>query len=554
MSGVCIPPNDDGDALEMDVFDYVYNDPINGGDNNRLSGLIDHAGASQFSNVDIDETITPDNYFYDEIGQLVRDVDENIENISWTVTNKVKEIRYFDGKVISFDYDAMGNRIAKHFSYEKERNSTYYILDAQGNQMAIYKHITDDPIGSGVKSLYLSERNIYGSSRIGQEQIYEIIASSKSDLVNINTKTQTVIGDKYFEMSNHLGNVLQVVLDRKLPVPDGVNNIDYFLADVRSYSDYYPGGMIMPGRSGNSNSYDYGFNGMLKDDEIKGEGNSYTTEFRQYDPRVFRWLSIDPLAKERAWLSPYNFVQNNPLNRIDPNGDLDDEYDKNGNKVSDLGGDKVDFHHQDNGDTKITDIASGISNTIKQGESLIKDYSHRDKNTSWSTLLNEWDKGIGVENSLLSDFDNTSQGFFGSMDGILSTYASKARSEVLSSNEPKGGVKFDYGETNPVTAGFDGWEQFLGRSTISYYKLGDKVLFLMTDSKTWESASYRVGDSWDRSQNSAGGTTRQTYIWTETMGEVRKKNHDRNNWIHRVQKTRKEYKGTESQRLPLIKY
>src|SRR5690554_7041082 len=107
--------------------------------------------------------------------------------------------------------------------------------------------------------------------------------------------------------------------------------------------DYYAYGMQMPGRNGSTSEYSYGFNGMEKDDEVKGEGNSYTTEFRQYDPRVGRWLSIDPLAKERAWLSPYNFVQNNPLNRIDPNGDLDDEYDKNGNKVSDLGGDKVDF-------------------------------------------------------------------------------------------------------------------------------------------------------------------------------------------------------------------
>jgi hypothetical protein len=38
---------------------------------------------------------------------------------------------------------------------------------------------------------------------------------------------------------------------------------------------------------------------------------------------VSRWLSPDPLADQREWLSPYNFVQNNPLSRVDPDGALD---------------------------------------------------------------------------------------------------------------------------------------------------------------------------------------------------------------------------------------
>nr|WP_299203202.1 hypothetical protein [uncultured Brumimicrobium sp.] len=108
----------------------------------------------------------------------------------------------------------------------------------------------------------------YGSSRIGQEQIGEIIASSDLNLVNINTATQNIIGDKYFEMSNHLGNVLEVVSDRKLPVNDGNGNIDYFLADVVSYSDYYPYGMQMPGRSHQTDAYRYGFQGQEMDDEV----------------------------------------------------------------------------------------------------------------------------------------------------------------------------------------------------------------------------------------------------------------------------------------------
>jgi|SRR5690554_3573384 len=66
--------------------------------------------------------------------------------------------------------------------------------------------------------------------------------------------------------------------------------------------------------------YRYGFNGMEKDDNIKGEGNSYTTEFRQYDPRVGRWLSVDPLFTNFPWQSPYVAFDNNPIYYIDPKG------------------------------------------------------------------------------------------------------------------------------------------------------------------------------------------------------------------------------------------
>ena len=45
---------------------------------------------------------------------------------------------------------------------------------------------------------------------------------------------------------------------------------------------------------------------------------------RHYDASLGRWFVIDPLAEERTWVSTYNFVQNNPLNRIDPDGMLDD--------------------------------------------------------------------------------------------------------------------------------------------------------------------------------------------------------------------------------------
>ena len=84
--------------------------------------------------------------------------------------------------------------------------------------------------------------------------------------------------------------------------------------------DYYPFGMQMPGRNGSTGDYRYGFNGMEKDDEVKGESNSLDFGARIYDPRVGRFLSLDPKASTYPWQSPYVFAANNPINLIDENG------------------------------------------------------------------------------------------------------------------------------------------------------------------------------------------------------------------------------------------
>lgn len=86
------------------------------------------------------------------------------------------------------------------------------------------------------------------------------------------------------------------------------------------HTDYYPFGMLMPNRHGQDDDYRYGFNGALKDNEIKGNNNSYDFGARMLDPRIGRWLSVDALESKFPSHSPYNFVSNTPIIAIDPDG------------------------------------------------------------------------------------------------------------------------------------------------------------------------------------------------------------------------------------------
>ena len=89
---------------------------------------------------------------------------------------------------------------------------------------------------------------------------------------------------------------------------------------IRTCSDYSPFGVELDGRSV-SGGYRFGYQGSEKDNEFKGDGNSYTTEFRQLDPRLGRWLTIDPLFGKFPDMTPYNAYGNNPILNIDEKGD-----------------------------------------------------------------------------------------------------------------------------------------------------------------------------------------------------------------------------------------
>jgi RHS repeat-associated protein len=78
--------------------------------------------------------------------------------------------------------------------------------------------------------------------------------------------------------------------------------------------------MQVPNRFESIEDYRYGFQGQEKDDEIKGEGNSLNYTFRMHDPRVGRFLSLDPISAQYPHNSPFAFSENRVIDGIELEG------------------------------------------------------------------------------------------------------------------------------------------------------------------------------------------------------------------------------------------
>jgi RHS repeat-associated protein len=130
-------------------------------------------------------------------------------------------------------------------------------------------------------------------------------------------------GNRHYELTNHLGNVLAVVTDRKLGQDTTVNATytpQYYLPDIYSVQNYYAFGQNLPKWSSSAlndpKRYRFGFNGKEDDDEWTKQDYG----FRMYDPRVARFLSVDPLAAAYPWYTPYQFAGDMPIWAADLDG------------------------------------------------------------------------------------------------------------------------------------------------------------------------------------------------------------------------------------------
>jgi YD repeat-containing protein len=96
------------------------------------------------------------NYGYDPIGNMISVVKDSINNIDWSVYGKILKIdKDNNARDLVYSYDPSGNRVSKAIN----GMSTYYVRDAQGNNLAIYEN------RSG--AINWLEQSLYGSSRLG---------------------------------------------------------------------------------------------------------------------------------------------------------------------------------------------------------------------------------------------------------------------------------------------------------------------------------------------------------------------------------------------------
>jgi RHS repeat-associated protein len=301
--------------------------------NNQLCQVTDAQADIVEGSSTIDELRTGNHTFdYDAIGNIIRKKKNGVteQTIEWNVYGKISKVtRASDSKVINYTYDAMGNRLAKTF----DGKTTIYVRDASGNVMAAYEQKL--VVKNGVSTIrnYEIEVPLYGSSRLGQKRFTPLndnIGAGGNEMVDVTmrpldrtdaqTSALTMLatrGNKFFELSNHLGNVLSVITDQKTWKTEGTES--YYVSIVVSATDYYPFGLAIQGRKFDTNKYRYGFNSKENDADW-GTEVIQDYGFRIYSPAIAKFISIDPLSASYPWYTPYQFAGNMPITCIDIDG------------------------------------------------------------------------------------------------------------------------------------------------------------------------------------------------------------------------------------------
>lgn len=246
------------DNLEYDYYNY--------NDGNQLLAVTDLGidadlyGASEFHNGDTQADTT---MFYDANGNLIRDLNRGITSIKYNILNLPDTILFSNGNQIVNLYDAAGGKY-KSLIYTATPTTECVVTEYTGNTELCYTQ-TDT----------ISYR-IFNNIGYYADSAY------------------------FYYVKDHLGNICAVV------------NVD---ADsVIQRTMYYASGVPMAASTGRDEQ-PYLYNGK---EFVEAHGwNTYDYGFRGYYAPIGRFTSIDPLAEQTPWQSPYAYANNNFINAID---------------------------------------------------------------------------------------------------------------------------------------------------------------------------------------------------------------------------------------------
>ncbi|MBL7974062.1 MAG: hypothetical protein JNJ85_04070 [Candidatus Kapabacteria bacterium] len=237
-----------------------------------------------------------------------------------------------------------------------KKETRWWVYSPTGSLMAVYESntCTSNFIHSDFTSsawepaiIKVEEWAIKGEGTAQPEQYKEPVVR---DVITPATDPMHGVVDyrevhkKAYPITDYQGSTRAVVDDVRLPI-QGTNGYE---AHILGYYNYYPFGMPQPMRSMDAETppnldttFFAGYQGMEKDRWWGSSGNHYNTMFRQYDPRIARWLTIDPI--DHSWQSPYSSFGDNPILFVDPDGLSQHDPNKYTNSADAKYGDKMVF-------------------------------------------------------------------------------------------------------------------------------------------------------------------------------------------------------------------